>query len=66
MRWVLDADGAVVVERERLDAVLGAARNRAEKERVKRARLEAGAYSYDLDDLRVRVEGGSGSIPPAG
>jgi 4-hydroxy-4-methyl-2-oxoglutarate aldolase len=54
---VLDADGAVVVEQERLDDVLAAARERAERERVKRAELEAGALSYDLDGLRQLVEG---------
>jgi 4-hydroxy-4-methyl-2-oxoglutarate aldolase len=53
---VLDADGAVVVERERVDAVLAAARERAERERVKRAKLQAGALSYDLDGLRRLVE----------
>ena len=54
---VLDADGAVVVERERVDEVLVAARERAEREREKRAKLEAGALSYDLDGLRELVEG---------
>jgi 4-hydroxy-4-methyl-2-oxoglutarate aldolase len=54
---VLDVDGAVVVRRERVDEVLAAARERAEYERDKRAQLEAGALSYDLDDLRARVEG---------
>jgi 4-hydroxy-4-methyl-2-oxoglutarate aldolase len=54
---VLDVDGAVVVRRERVDEVLAAARERADYERDKRARLEAGALSYDLDDLRARVEG---------
>jgi 4-hydroxy-4-methyl-2-oxoglutarate aldolase len=53
---VLDADGAVVVERERIGEVLAAARARAEKERVKRAQLQAGALSYDLDGLRALVE----------
>jgi 4-hydroxy-4-methyl-2-oxoglutarate aldolase len=53
---VLDADGAVVVGRERVDAVLAAARERAERERVKRAKLQAGALSYDLDGLRRLVE----------
>jgi 4-hydroxy-4-methyl-2-oxoglutarate aldolase len=53
---VLDADGAVVVERERVEEVLAAARARAEQEREKRARLEAGALSYDLDGLRQLVE----------
>ena len=54
---VLDDDGAVVVRRERLDEVLAASRERLEKERVKRAQLEGGALSYDLDGLRGRVEG---------
>ena len=53
---VLDADGAVVVERERVDEVLAAARARAEREREKRAQLQAGALSYDLDGLRRLVE----------
>jgi 4-hydroxy-4-methyl-2-oxoglutarate aldolase len=53
---VLDADGAVVVERERVDDVLTAGRVRAEREREKRAKLEAGELSYDLDDLRRIVE----------
>jgi 4-hydroxy-4-methyl-2-oxoglutarate aldolase len=53
---VLDADGVAVVERERLDDTLQASRERAEKERVKRAKLEAGELSYDLDGLRSRVE----------
>jgi 4-hydroxy-4-methyl-2-oxoglutarate aldolase len=53
---VLDADGAVVVERERIEEVLAAARGRAEYERAKRAKLQAGALSYDLDGLRRLVE----------
>jgi 4-hydroxy-4-methyl-2-oxoglutarate aldolase len=53
---VLDADGAAVVARERVEEVLEAARDREEKERVKRAKLQAGELSYDLDDLRARVE----------
>jgi 4-hydroxy-4-methyl-2-oxoglutarate aldolase len=55
---VLDSDGAVAVSRERLDEVLAAAHERADRERMKRARLEGGALSYDLDGLRDRVEGG--------
>jgi 4-hydroxy-4-methyl-2-oxoglutarate aldolase len=54
---VLDTDGAVVVERERLEEVLEASRQRTERERVKRAQLQAGALSYDLDGLRQIVEG---------
>jgi 4-hydroxy-4-methyl-2-oxoglutarate aldolase len=53
---VLDVDGAIVVEHERLEEVLSAARDRAEREREKRARLEAGELSYDLDGLRKLVE----------
>ena len=55
---VLDVDGVAVVESERTEEVLEAARKRAEKERVKREKLEGGALSYDLDGLRERVEVG--------
>ena len=54
---VLDVDGAVVVRQERVDEVLAASRERLEQESVKRERLRGGALSYDLDDLRARVEG---------
>jgi 4-hydroxy-4-methyl-2-oxoglutarate aldolase len=54
---VLDADGVVVVRRERREAVVAAARERAERERAKRAKLSAGSLSYDLDGLRELVEG---------
>jgi len=54
---VLDADGAVVVDPARVAEVLAAAREREERERVKRAKLQAGALSYDLDGLRALVEG---------
>ena len=54
---VLDADGAVVVRAERVDEVLAASRERLENERVKRERLGSGQLSYDLDNLRARVEG---------
>jgi 4-hydroxy-4-methyl-2-oxoglutarate aldolase len=53
---VLDTDGAVVVQRERIEEVLAAARERTEREREKRAKLQAGALSYDLDGLRQLVE----------
>jgi len=53
---VLDSDGAVVVEAGRVEEVLAAARARAEREVEKRAKLEAGALSYDLDGLRRLVE----------
>ena len=54
---VLDDDGVVVVRQERLEEVLAASRERLEKERIKRARLQAGDLSYDLDGLRAKVEG---------
>ena len=53
---VLDADGAVVVAQERVDEVLASALARAERELEKRAKLEAGELSYDLDGLRELVE----------
>ena len=53
---VLDADGAVVVERERIDEVLAAAQERFEREQEKRPKLQAGLFSYDLDGLRQLVE----------
>lgn len=54
---VLDADGVVVIERARVEEVREAARARAEREREKRALLQGGALSYDLDGLRRLVEG---------
>jgi len=53
---VLDADGAVVVERERAEEVLESALTREQREVEKRAKLEAGEHSYDLDGLRDLVE----------
>ena len=53
---VLDADGAAVVPQARVDDVLEASLEREEREGVKRAKLQAGALSYDLDNLRERVE----------
>jgi 4-hydroxy-4-methyl-2-oxoglutarate aldolase len=55
---VLDSDGAAVVARERMEEVLAASRAREENEETKRAKLQAGNLSYDLDGLRARVEGG--------
>jgi 4-hydroxy-4-methyl-2-oxoglutarate aldolase len=52
---VLDADGVAVVERERVTDVLEASRERAERERIKRAKLQAGALSFELDGLRERL-----------
>jgi 4-hydroxy-4-methyl-2-oxoglutarate aldolase len=54
---VLDGDGVAVVEAERVEEVLAASLEREERERVKRALLEAGERSYDLDGLRAVAEG---------
>ncbi len=56
---VLDADGVAVVEAERVSEVLEASRERAEREVVKRSKLQDGALSYDLDGLRAKVEAAS-------
>jgi 4-hydroxy-4-methyl-2-oxoglutarate aldolase len=48
---VLDADGATVVAAARADEVLRASLAREEKEAIKRAKLAAGALSYELDGL---------------
>jgi 4-hydroxy-4-methyl-2-oxoglutarate aldolase len=56
---VLDADGVAVVEQGRVDEVVDASREREERERVKREKLEGGVLSYDLDELRAVVERGS-------
>jgi 4-hydroxy-4-methyl-2-oxoglutarate aldolase len=52
---VLDADGATVVAAERAEEVLAASREREAKEADKRAKLQAGALSYELDGLDRRV-----------
>jgi 4-hydroxy-4-methyl-2-oxoglutarate aldolase len=53
---VLDADGAVVVARDRLDEVSQASIERAKNEDVKRARFDAGELSYDMYGIREVVE----------
>jgi 4-hydroxy-4-methyl-2-oxoglutarate aldolase len=52
---VLDADGVTVVAAERAHEVLHASRARAAKEADKRAKLQAGALSFELDGLKARV-----------
>jgi 4-hydroxy-4-methyl-2-oxoglutarate aldolase len=54
---VMDADGAVVVEADRVDEVVAAAREREARETELRARYAAGERSYDVNDLRRLVEG---------
>jgi 4-hydroxy-4-methyl-2-oxoglutarate aldolase len=56
---VLDADGAAIVEHERVGEVLTASRERAEHEVVKRAKLAAGELSCELDGLRERLQAAS-------
>jgi 4-hydroxy-4-methyl-2-oxoglutarate aldolase len=53
---VLDADGIAVVQQARIEAVLEASLEREEREWIKREQLRGGALSYDLDNLRERVE----------
>ncbi len=52
---VLDADGVTVVAAERAEEVLQASRAREAKEADKRAKLQAGALSFQLDGLDARV-----------
>jgi 4-hydroxy-4-methyl-2-oxoglutarate aldolase len=52
---VLDADGAAVIEAERVDEVLEASRERERRERVKRVKLSAGELSFELDGLREHL-----------
>jgi 4-hydroxy-4-methyl-2-oxoglutarate aldolase len=58
---VLDADGATVVAAERAEEALEASLAREAKEAAKRARLEAGELSYELDGLREVVESAAGA-----
>lgn len=55
---ILDDDGGAIVPAERVDDVLAAALARERNEEVKRARLQAGELSYEIDGLRAVVEGG--------
>jgi 4-hydroxy-4-methyl-2-oxoglutarate aldolase len=57
---ILDSDGAAVGQAERVDDVLRASLEREQRERVKRAQLQAGALSDGLDGLRERMQGSSG------
>jgi 4-hydroxy-4-methyl-2-oxoglutarate aldolase len=52
---VIDADGAAVIEAERVDEVLEASRERERRERVKRVKLSAGELSFELDGLREHL-----------
>jgi 4-hydroxy-4-methyl-2-oxoglutarate aldolase len=52
---VLDADGVTIVEASRAGEVLEASLAREAKETDKRAKLQAGALSYELDGLDALV-----------
>ncbi len=54
---VADDDGVMILPRERADRVLALARERLAREEAKRARLQAGETSLDLDGLRERLLG---------
>ena len=54
---MLDADGACAIPRDRVAAVLIAARRRAENEARNRERYKRGERSYDINDLRKLVSG---------
>jgi 4-hydroxy-4-methyl-2-oxoglutarate aldolase len=53
---VLDADGVAVVPADSVGQVLAASLAREQKEAEKRAKLQSGLNSYDLDGLRAVVE----------
>lgn len=53
---VLDADGAVVVRRSRLEEVLALSQARAAKEEALRGELRQGKLTYDLHGLREVAE----------
>jgi 4-hydroxy-4-methyl-2-oxoglutarate aldolase len=52
---VADDDGAVVVVRERAEAVLAASREREEREAVSRKRYAEGELSLDVSDMRAAL-----------
>jgi 4-hydroxy-4-methyl-2-oxoglutarate aldolase len=54
---VMDGDGVAIVPSGRVEEVLEGAKAREDKETAKRAKLEAGEKSYELDGLRAVVEG---------
>lgn len=56
---VLDADGVAVVPAERVEEVLEASLERERREAVKRARLQAGELSWEIDGLREKAAQGA-------
>jgi 4-hydroxy-4-methyl-2-oxoglutarate aldolase len=63
---VLDADGVTVVAAQRASEVLEASLAREEMERVKRAKLQAGELSIDIDGLAPLLETGGAPAPAGG
>jgi 4-hydroxy-4-methyl-2-oxoglutarate aldolase len=57
---VLDVDGVAVVELERVEEVLAASRDRAQREEIKRAKLQGGALSFELDGLAANLDAARG------
>jgi 4-hydroxy-4-methyl-2-oxoglutarate aldolase len=53
---VLDADGVAIIPQDRVEEVLAASLAREQKEAIKRAKLQSGLNSYELDGLRAVVE----------
>jgi 4-hydroxy-4-methyl-2-oxoglutarate aldolase len=53
---LLDADGALALAAESVPVILEASRARVRSETTLRAKLQAGALSYDLSGLRAVVE----------
>ncbi len=53
---VMDSDGVAVVEFERAAEVLALSHERASREEVKRAKLQAGELSFELDGLAANLE----------
>lgn len=54
---VADDDGVMIVERERAEQVLRASTEREQKERLTRARLQAGELGVDFYGLREKLKG---------
>ena len=54
---VLDADGAVIVARERAEEILAVAHERQKREAELRAKFQAGQLSIDIYGLREKVAG---------
>jgi 4-hydroxy-4-methyl-2-oxoglutarate aldolase len=59
---LLDADGATVVAAERAEEILAASLVREAQEHAKRAKLQAGETTYDLDGLRSVVEARAAAV----